>query len=435
MQDDRERDEPAGSADPPASDPEPSSGGGGESDVPSMGEEIAEEFETAPAASRPAAPEPEPADSETATSTTAEQAAAVREPAPAPEPEAVEPEPQAVEPDSAAAAPGPAATETPEWPAADSEPMAATSEVPAPHPPTGEPAAWPEEPAALPPGEAEAYPARPPAPEPPTSEAAHSVPATQVGESTLCPRCGTENRPGIAFCRNCGQRLVAAGVPTTVERPGAPEGTQQCPRCGTHNRAGVAFCQNCGANLRVSATPVPGYVPPAVPAAAGGAAARPAARGGAVLGPIVLLVGAIGIATAWLLPFPYGAGSLWERSFGSPGGYGIGFWDGYSAVGGGLLDQAYFGFAAAAPILAVLLVVLAVAGFLRAAPGSMQVGGLVIGILWALGLAATFLVLEVGGNWNGSIIDLLRALTPAGIIFLLASLIVVIGAITRLARS
>ena len=37
-----------------------------------------------------------------------------------------------------------------------------------------------------------------------------------------------------------------------------------CPRCGTHNRAGVAFCQNCGANLRGAA---PGYVPPAVAAA------------------------------------------------------------------------------------------------------------------------------------------------------------------------
>ena len=91
---------------------------------------------------------------------------------------------------------------------------------------------------------------------------AHAVPAGEeaIGESTQCPRCGTENRPGLAFCRNCGQRLVAAGVASTVERPGAPEGTMACPRCGTHNRAGVAFCQNCGANLRGAA---PGYVPPA----------------------------------------------------------------------------------------------------------------------------------------------------------------------------
>ena len=378
MQDDRERDEPADSVDSvdqPATDPEPPGGQSPDASAPNAGDEMAEEFETAPAASG-----------------------------------------------------------SPEWPEADTQPPA-PSEVQAAAPVEAEPVAWPEEAASPPPGEAEAYPTPPPAREPASAEGAHSVPATQVGESTLCPRCGTENRPGIAFCRNCGQRLVAAGTPTTVERPGTPEGTQQCPRCGTHNRAGVAFCQNCGANLRVSATPAPGYVPPAVSSAAGRTTAEPAARGGAVLGPIVLLVGAIGIGTAWLLPFPYGAGSLWERSFGSAGGYGIAFWDGYGSVGGGILDQAYFGFAAAAPILAALLLVLAIAGFLRAAPGSIQVVGLLIALLWAIGLAATFGVLEVGGNWTGSIIDLLRALTPAGIIFLLASLIVVIGAITRLARS
>src|SRR5207253_6736827 len=128
----------------------------------------------------------------------------------------------------------------------------------------------PVEPNAGPPPEAEAYPASPaPDAEPDAaSAAAHTVPATQVGESTQCPRCGTENRPGIAFCRNCGQRLVAAGVAATLERPGAPQGTQTCPRCGTVNRAGVAFCQNCGANLRATAQPAPGYVPP--PASASG---------------------------------------------------------------------------------------------------------------------------------------------------------------------
>ncbi|HET6381169.1 MAG TPA: zinc-ribbon domain-containing protein, partial [candidate division Zixibacteria bacterium] len=110
-----------------------------------------------------------------------------------------------------------------------------------------------------PPSEVEAY-AAPPSVHTEPAMPAHSVPATEPGESTRCPRCGTENRPGISFCRSCGQRLVAAGTPTTVERPAAPEGTQQCPRCGTHNRAGVAFCQNCGANLRAAPPPEPGYV-------------------------------------------------------------------------------------------------------------------------------------------------------------------------------
>ena len=90
---------------------------------------------------------------------------------------------------------------------------------------------------------------RPPPPTP-TRSPAHPVPATPLSEGTICPRCGTDNRPGIAFCRSCGQRLMAPGAPAAVERPSPPEGTQACPRCGTHNRAGVAFCQNCGANLR-----------------------------------------------------------------------------------------------------------------------------------------------------------------------------------------
>jgi len=290
-----------------------------------------------------------------------------------------------------------------------------------------------------PPQEAEAYPAAP-APEAEPSSAAHSVPATQVGESTQCPRCGTENRPGVAFCRNCGQRLVAAGVASTLERPGAPQGSQACPRCGTLNRAGVAFCQNCGANLRASAQPAPGYVPPAASsgAAPGAPAATAAAResaGGAVLGPLVLLVGAIGIATAWALPFAYGDGSLWERSFGTGTGYGIAFWSGYGAVSGGILDKAYFGFAAAAPILVALLVLLALGGFLRAAPGGLQVIGLLVATLWVIGLMVLFVVLEVAGNWSGDLVSVLRVISPAGIIFLLAGLIVLIGCATRFARS
>ncbi|TMB50719.1 MAG: zinc ribbon domain-containing protein [Chloroflexi bacterium] len=289
-----------------------------------------------------------------------------------------------------------------------------------------------------PPQEAEAYPASPAAEAEEASAAAHSVPATQVGESTQCPRCGTENRPGVAFCRSCGQRLVAAGVATTLERPGAPQGTQACPRCGTLNRAGVAFCQNCGANLRASAQPAPGYVPP--PASAGApptatAPAREAPAGGAILGPLVLLVGAVGIATAWMLPFAYGDGSLWQRSFGATGGYGIAFWNGYAAVGGGILEKAYFGFAAAAPILVALLVLLVVAGFLRAAPGALQVGGLVVATIWAVGLIALFVVLEIAGNWSADLVSILRVISPAGIIFLLAGLIVLIGCATRFARS
>jgi hypothetical protein len=293
--------------------------------------------------------------------------------------------------------------------------------------------------AGAPPQEAEAYPTPISAPEQTPPAAAHTVPPTDVGESTLCPRCGTENRPGVAFCRNCGQRLVAAGVATTVERPSAPEGTQQCPRCGTVNRAGVAFCQNCGANLRAAGTPAPGYVPPSAEQVSRAEAAMPVssapARGGAILGPLVLLVGAIGLAAAWFLPFPYGAGSLWDRSFGTSAGYGVAFWNGYSSVTGGILDSAYFGFAAAAPLLLAILLLLILAGFLRAAPGGLQLLGLLVALLWALGLAATFVALEGVGNWNGDLVGMLRNISPSGIIFLLSSLIVLIGTVTRFARS
>ncbi len=291
-----------------------------------------------------------------------------------------------------------------------------------------------DEPAAAepPPSEVEAYPAAEAAAATAATAAgtAHSVPAAQseLGESTQCPRCGTENRPGLAFCRNCGQRLVAAGVATTVERPGTPEGTQACPRCGTHNRSGVAFCQNCGANLRGTAE---GYVPPAV--AERETVTVETGRRGAVLGPVVLLIGLAGIITGYLLPFAYGSGSLFERAFGA-GGYGIGFWSAYPD-GSGLADQAYFGLAAAAPLLGLLLLIVAVAGFMRAAPGMLQGIGLVIALLWSVGLIILFVVVELAANWGGDIVGLLRDLTPAGIIFFLSGLIVLIGTLTRFGRS
>ena len=288
-----------------------------------------------------------------------------------------------------------------------------------------------------PPSEVEAYPAgRGPAEDAALvgggAAAAHSVPAAEsaTGESTQCPRCGTENRPGLAFCRNCGQRLMAAGMAATLERPGTPEGTQACPRCGTHNRAGVAFCQNCGANLRGTSA---SYVPPSV---AGEAVDHPVVvePRRAILGPIVLLIGLIGIITAYLLPFAYGPGSLFERGFGSSG-YGAAFWDGYPDVGVGLADQAYFGLAAPAPLLGLLLLGLAIAGFARAVPGMLQKIGLGVALAWSLALVVLFLVVELAGNWDGDLVGLLRVLTPAGIIFFLSSLIVIIGVLTRFGRS
>lgn len=253
---------------------------------------------------------------------------------------------------------------------------------------------------------------------------AHSVPATPLGEGTRCPRCGTDNRPGIAFCHSCGQRLIAPGAPVAVERPAPPEGTAACPRCGTHNRAAVAFCQNCGANLR----------PPAADPQASAAVPQPPTAGRAILGPVVLLIGAAGMLTAWLLPFTFGGASLWDRSFGAPGGYGVAFWSGYPASGR-LVETTYFGLAAPVPILLVLLVALAAVGFLRAAPGMVQRIALAGTLAWCLGLAGMFVVVELLGGPGGDLLGILRALSPAGIIFLLAGLIVAIGSATRLSRA
>jgi len=157
-------------------------------------------------------------------------------------------------------------------------------------------------------------------------------------------------------------------------------------------------------------------------------------RGGAVLGPVVLLIGVIGLVTGYLLPFLYGNGSLFERAYGADG-YGIAFWNGYPSGGASLADQVYFGLSAPVPILAVLLVVLAIAGFMRAAPGPLQRIGLVIALVWSIALIVLFAVVEIFGNWNGDLVGLLRELSPAGIIFFLSSLIVLIGTLTRFARA
>lgn len=293
----------------------------------------------------------------------------------------------------------------------------------------------PEQPPAQPPAprEAEAW-VVPPAP--PASGAAlpaHSVPATPLGEMLRCPRCATENRPGIAFCRSCGQRLAALGTPSTVERPPERDGSLACPRCGAHNRAGAAFCQGCGANLRGS-VPAQAAGDTATPSPAGAVVPGRAGPGRAVLGPVVLLIAAAGLLIAWLLPFEFGATSLWDRSFGAPGGYGIGFWSGYAAISGGLVDKAYFGLAAPVPLLIAGLLVLAGAGVWRAVPGRAQRIGLLLALGWGAGLSALFVVVELLGGPGGSVIEALRALSPAGVIFFLAGLIVVIGSLTRLAR-
>lgn len=248
-------------------------------------------------------------------------------------------------------------------------------------------------------------------------------------ESQACPRCGTENLLGVSFCASCGQRLVAASE-ATMARPGAPADSAPCPRCGASNRAGAAFCSDCGFNIRLAV---------AAPGAAVGATADPApvptsaakAHARAWLGPLVLLIAAAGMVVAWMLPFAMGTGSLADQALGSDG-YGLAFWTGYPPDAN-FLETAYFGLAAPLPVLALLLALLAVAGVIRAAPGRLQRIGLLIAIAWCAAFAGLFVVVEIGSGLGGGLINLLRGLSPAGLIGSLSGVIGAIGGLTRLA--
>lgn len=249
-------------------------------------------------------------------------------------------------------------------------------------------------------------------------------------EVQVCRRCGTENRPGVSFCENCGQRLVAA-EDATMARPTTNAEGGPCPRCGATNRSGSAFCSECGFNIRpaVAAAGAPLAVsPPANPPSAPVLASRPAR---AWLGPLVLVVAAVGMATAWVLPFAVGAGSLAEQALG-PDGYGLAFWTAYPDDAG-LLEAAYFGLAAPLPILVAVMLLLAAVGVVRAVPGRVQRVGLGIVLAWCAAFAVLFVVFEIGSALGDDLIGLLRSLSPAGLIGFLSGVIGSIGSVTRLA--
>jgi uncharacterized OB-fold protein len=250
-------------------------------------------------------------------------------------------------------------------------------------------------------------------------------------EASICRRCGTANLPGVSFCTTCGQRLVAADE-ATMARPGPAGEAAPCPRCGALNRLGSAFCSECGFNIRPAVAPAAGSV------AAAGSAPRPEAHAStaprpvrAWLGPIVLAIAAVGLATAWFLPFSLADGSLADHALG-PGGYGLAFWSAYPADAG-LLQTAYFGVAAPLPVAVGLLLILAVVGMVRGAPGRPQRIGLGIAIAWCAALALLFVLVEIGSGLGDDLIGLLRGLSPAGLIGFLSGIIGAIGSVTRMA--
>jgi predicted amidophosphoribosyltransferase len=62
-------------------------------------------------------------------------------------------------------------------------------------------------------------------------------------EEGVCPQCGAQLRPGIAFCGKCGYGFEEAKgeVP---EAPGV-----ECPKCGHPLKPGTQFCGRCGYRL------------------------------------------------------------------------------------------------------------------------------------------------------------------------------------------
>ena len=55
---------------------------------------------------------------------------------------------------------------------------------------------------------------------------------TSAPKGPLCPKCGTQNEAGAAFCDHCGAPL-----------------TKTCPHCGEKNDADAKYCRKCGTNL------------------------------------------------------------------------------------------------------------------------------------------------------------------------------------------
>ena len=56
-----------------------------------------------------------------------------------------------------------------------------------------------------------------------------------------CLNCQFENRPGVNFCEQCGEKLPKISIEDS-ER-------SQCRSCGFITRAGVRFCEECGHQL------------------------------------------------------------------------------------------------------------------------------------------------------------------------------------------
>jgi predicted amidophosphoribosyltransferase len=63
-------------------------------------------------------------------------------------------------------------------------------------------------------------------------------------EEGVCPQCGNQLRPGIAFCGKCGYGLEGAEA-----EDAEVEAAVECPQCGHTLKPGIQFCGKCGYRL------------------------------------------------------------------------------------------------------------------------------------------------------------------------------------------
>ncbi len=92
-----------------------------------------------------------------------------------------------------------------------------------------------------------------------------------------CSQCGTQNPPGMNFCRQCGNSLATVSPAQAPPAQAAPPpagvgGMQLCPTCGGQTPTGFAFCQQCG--TRLGGSVAAGAVAPGPGGSLGGSAGQ-----------------------------------------------------------------------------------------------------------------------------------------------------------------
>lgn len=74
----------------------------------------------------------------------------------------------------------------------------------------------------------------------------------QKANSEFCQKCGSNLKPGVKFCADCGFSVAALESPI-VENPEVEETVRDtCAQCNTPLEPGDEFCMNCGSKVSAS---------------------------------------------------------------------------------------------------------------------------------------------------------------------------------------